>query len=319
MKQKIKNYLKKKRAQSFTFMVVPNSGGITRSLNIPLFTALLFIILLGVNIYFLARYPWRISEIVQLDTRITQLNDIIARQERDLKRIDPSIKKTQEIEEQINANNKMATEIQESFAAILNQTKGRKTVSRSRSYQPIRLPEYKLSSADNDLTKLEMLNENLEVLEKEIIRSEEQLSSLLSELGDFNRELDHMPTIWPVYGRITSGYGWRMHPIQKQRKFHDGIDISALSGTRVRATGAGTVSFSGYKSGYGWTVEINHGYGYKTRYAHNSRLLVSVGQNIRKGQTIAYSGNSGVSTAPHLHYGVIKNGKSENPINYLWQ
>lgn len=319
MWQKIKNFIKKKRGKGYTFMVVPNCTGTTKSVNIPFFTVILFFCLLGANLYFLLRYPLRVSQIINLDRKINQLNDIIARQERDLKQIDPSIKKTQEIEERINANNKLVNEIREAYTQILNKTKGKKSVSRGRGYNPIHLPEYKLTSTDNDLTKLEILNENLEYLEQEINKSESQLKTLLSELGTYNKELDHTPTIWPLYGRITSPFGGRIHPITRRWQVHTGVDISASTGTRVRATGAGVVSYAGYKSGYGWVVEINHGYGYQTVYAHNSKLLVKRGQTVKKGQTIAYSGSSGASTGPHLHYEVWRNGSRVNPVSYLWQ
>lgn len=317
MWQRFKNLIKKKKG--YTFMVVPNNTGTTRSLNIPFLVVLIFFCLLGANLYFLVRYPTRIHKIVGLQRQIDQLSDIINRQDRDLRQIDPSLKKTQEIEEQINNNNKLAAEIQELYAEILRKTKGRKTVSRGLVYRPIQLPQYKLSSADNDLTKLQILNENLDFLDKEIKKSDEVLKSLIVDLQSYDRELDHTPTIWPVYGRITSGFGGRIHPITRKWTTHTGVDLSAGNGTRVRAAADGVVEYAGYNGGYGWCVIINHGYGYKTLYAHNSKLLVKRGQRVNKGKIISYSGSSGRSTGPHLHYEVWRNGTRVNPVNYLWQ
>jgi|SRR5690554_1230499 len=319
MCQRLKNLIEKKKKKGYTFMIVPNSAGTTRSLNVSFFTFLLLLCLLGANLFFLIRYLMRIFKIVDLQRQKDQLGDIINRQERDLRQIDPSLKKTKEIEEQINKNNKLAAEIKAAYDAVLSKTKGKKAVSRGLSYRPIQLPQYKLSSADNDLTKLEILDANLGFLEKEIKKSDEDLEQLLKDLVSYDRELDHTPTFWPVYGRITSGFGGRIHPITRKWTRHSGIDLSARNGTRVRATADGVVEYSGYNGGYGWCVIINHGYGYKTLYAHNSKLLVKRGQSVKKGQTITYSGSSGRSTGPHLHYEVWRNGKRVNPANYLWQ
>lgn len=116
---------------------------------------------------------------------------------------------------------------------------------------------------------------------------------------------------WPVKGRITSGFGLR------SGGFHEAIDIGVPTGTTVRAARAGKVTFSGWASGYGYLVKISHGNGYETRYAHNSKLLVNVGQQVEQGQAIAYSGSTGNSTGPHLHFEIRKNGVELNPISVL--
>lgn len=125
----------------------------------------------------------------------------------------------------------------------------------------------------------------------------------------------YMLAIRPVRtGVVTSGYGPRR---MFGRTFHRGVDFGAPTGTPIYATGAGIVTFSGWKRGYGKIVEINHGNGYVTRYAHASRLLVDVGQQVRANQHIAAVGNTGDSTGPHLHYEVIYQGEHKNPATYL--
>ena len=116
---------------------------------------------------------------------------------------------------------------------------------------------------------------------------------------------------WPVRGRISSPYGPRWG------RMHHGIDIAVNTGTEVRAAAAGRVSFAGWNGDYGYLVVINHGDGVETRYAHNSRLLVSAGQYVTRGQVIARSGNTGNSTGPHVHFEIRFRGKSVNPLNYL--
>jgi len=123
--------------------------------------------------------------------------------------------------------------------------------------------------------------------------------------------------IWPVNGRITSSFGWRTHPIKKTRLFHNGLDIAVPAGTVVRAAASGEVVHSGWMNGFGYTVIIDHGRGVETLYAHNSRVTVAEGSMVNKGQQISVSGSTGLSTGPHLHFGVLRNGKPLNPSNYL--
>jgi murein DD-endopeptidase MepM/ murein hydrolase activator NlpD len=116
---------------------------------------------------------------------------------------------------------------------------------------------------------------------------------------------------YPARGKITSGFG------RRGQKNHNGIDIALPTGTPVKAADGGTVTFSGRQGTYGYLVIIDHGEGYTSYYGHNSKNLVSKGDKVHKGQTIALSGNTGRSTGPHLHFEVRKFGVPVNPINYL--
>jgi murein DD-endopeptidase MepM/ murein hydrolase activator NlpD len=120
-----------------------------------------------------------------------------------------------------------------------------------------------------------------------------------------------------IGGWISSHFGFRVDPFTGLGAFHRGVDFAGKPGTKVIATGAGTISFSGYKSGYGNVVEITHPTGYVTRYGHNSRNLVKRGQTVQKGQSIAIIGSTGRSTGTHVHFEVEKNGKVVNPRRYL--
>ncbi len=125
------------------------------------------------------------------------------------------------------------------------------------------------------------------------------------------------PSIWPVSGAVTSGFGWRNSPWEDGSEFHPGIDIAAGIGTPVVATADGEVEKTGWSGGYGNIVQINHGNGIETIYGHNSRIAVSVGQSVKKGQVISYAGSTGRSTGPHVHYEVRVNGTAVDPIKFL--
>ena len=129
-----------------------------------------------------------------------------------------------------------------------------------------------------------------------------------------------LPAIRPMMGHyaIHGGYGIRLHPILGIRRMHDGIDIMNDIGTPVYATGDATVIESGHSgTGYGIVIELNHGFGYTSIYAHLSRVLVSHNQKVKRGQLIGYSGNTGLSSGPHLHYEVKLNNKNINPKTYF--
>ncbi|MEJ2683646.1 MAG: M23 family metallopeptidase [Candidatus Sulfobium sp.] len=125
------------------------------------------------------------------------------------------------------------------------------------------------------------------------------------------------PNGWPTDGHITSPYGWRVDPMTGGREFHGGVDIAAEPGEPVRATADGIVSFAGWSGNNGNLVVIEHGMGFQTFYAHNRKVIVKVGQKVKRGQIISYMGSTGRSTGPHVHYEIWHDGRSVNPAKYL--
>ncbi|WP_201091048.1 M23 family metallopeptidase [Thiocystis minor] len=123
--------------------------------------------------------------------------------------------------------------------------------------------------------------------------------------------------LWPVSGRISSGYGLRRHPLTHRRQFHHGIDLAVPLGTPIRAVAAGRVSFSGWSGGYGQWVELDHGEGWTSRYAHGQTRRVQVGQRVQAGETLATVGATGMTTGPHLHFEIRHQGASLDPIAWL--
>jgi murein DD-endopeptidase MepM/ murein hydrolase activator NlpD len=162
------------------------------------------------------------------------------------------------------------------------------------------------------------LSKGLEGLEKSFANSGQQLSVLESLL--FNRELDRnaTPSRLPIANSyITSGFGGRADPFGGGGQYHKGIDFKASVGDPVLSVADGVVSFAGIKSGYGNVVDVDHGNGYITRYAHNSRLMVQPGDLVRAGQQVAKAGSTGRSTGAHVHFEVWQDGRVMNPRKFL--
>ena len=170
---------------------------------------------------------------------------------------------------------------------------------------------------DVDYTSLDLVDE-LGQFEARLSDRERQLDILESLLS--NRKLDEQSWLsgQPVSkGWISSPYGKRTDPFSGKLAMHDGIDFAGKEGSDVLAVAAGVVTWTGSKSGYGQMVEVSHGDGYVTRYAHNKQNLVAPGDVVRKGEPIALMGSSGRSTGAHVHYEVFKHGRSVDPSSYL--
>ena len=155
-----------------------------------------------------------------------------------------------------------------------------------------------------------------------LIRRANLLASSFDEamdsLASHNRQLAATPSIMPTQGWLSSSYkAMRMHPILHYPRPHKGIDITAPKGTPIQAPAGGVVTSTGWRSGFGNTVTINHGYGVVTKYGHASKILVKSGQRVKRGDRIALVGKTGLATAPHLHYEVHVNGRAVNPKRYV--
>ncbi len=182
-------------------------------------------------------------------------------------------------------------------------------------------PQYADSASEADRI-VDAVSAKLDLLDRQVysqIRSFDALRDLAYGQRD---RIANIPAIQPVseskLRTMASGYGYRRDPVYGTTKFHEGMDFSAPIGTPVYATGRGRVAFAGWKSGYGNVVEIDHGYNYLTRYAHLSRVDVSEGQSVDRGEQIGAVGNTGKSTGPHLHYEVRYKGEPQNPVNFYF-
>ena len=172
-----------------------------------------------------------------------------------------------------------------------------------------------LDEAAQDVDKYKAIYEAAEMAEQALINDNKSAFDYSSNPVNYNGG----QFSWPVPGsqRITSQYGYRIHPVYKTKKFHSGIDIGAGYGLNIVAAADGVVTLAATNGGYGKCIVINHGSGITTLYGHCSSLLVSSGESVSKGQVIAKVGSTGVSTGPHLHFEVRINGATTNPLPYI--
>lgn len=145
----------------------------------------------------------------------------------------------------------------------------------------------------------------------------ERYREVFDQLTEKRDRLDHTPSIMPTRGYLSRGFGYKDDPFTGFKQFHSGLDIANRVNTPIYATADGKVVSVRVNGGLGKMVAIDHGYGFKTRYAHLSKYNVKVGQRVKRGEVIGYMGNTGYSTGPHLHYEVLKNGKPVNPYKYI--
>jgi murein DD-endopeptidase MepM/ murein hydrolase activator NlpD len=164
----------------------------------------------------------------------------------------------------------------------------------------------------------EALDRGIQSLSDELRTQEEALAALEQYLLTEDTIAASIPTGKPVEdGWVSSFYGYRIDPFNGKKTFHDGLDIAAKSGSDVMAVADGIVTWVGERGGYGGLVEVDHGNGYVTRYAHNKTIKVKKGDRVSKGETLALMGSTGRSTGPHVHFEVLRDGQHVNPYNFI--
>lgn len=286
---------KPKKQKFFTFMIVPHDAqGRTISLKIPaswlkaaFFLTLFSILLVGSSIVYSTLISRKLLNYANTLTHSRQqqvvINDLSDKTSKVNQAIDELARKDNELRKMLGLKN-WESKVKLTTEQISPEGKTRKVSL-----------EFDLADA-----KLAERRQSLKELEEwvAVVRS----------------RFAQTPSTWPIFGRIASYFGYRVHP---WRGVHTGIDISARFGSPVRATAAGVVSFVGWEKGYGKTVKIDHGLGVSTLYGHNSSYAVRVGQKVNRGQIVSHVGMTGWTTGPHVHYEVRRGGRPVNPMAFL--
>ncbi|MGB9840580.1 peptidoglycan DD-metalloendopeptidase family protein [Thermovenabulum sp.] len=304
----------KKKKDSMTIMIVPHSD--KKTLSFFLDSKKISIVKYGV-IFSLFLILFLTFNLIRYINLIKSENYKLLQENQNYKEMEHKIKEynqqKKQLEDKINEVEKKLSKIEE-LEGKLNQVLKDNTF-KIQDYGLLQQKTTGLSSR-GDINRGELLLV-LNDLNEKLAEKEKNLKNLSEALMELKERVDSIPGLWPVQGEITSYFGYRKNPFGRGREFHDGIDISAAYGTKIKAAANGVVIFAGYKAGYGYTVIINHNNGIQTMYSHASKILVRKGQKVLKGQDIAAVGSTGRSTGAHLHFSLLHNGRFIDPLTYI--
>jgi murein DD-endopeptidase MepM/ murein hydrolase activator NlpD len=269
--------LLKKIHTPITIMLIPHSRSSSRSLRIPVVAAAVFCVMACVGAVFSVSLTIQALDYYRMKSEYARMA-------------------------------KHFTEMESTMASL------KKSESQFRQL-------FSLGSRKEVLKNLDTASEDgsidVETLKREVNASMAAVEEIKNYLAKEQDVFLASPSGWPAAGKISSGFGMRVHPRDGVRRMHTGLDITMPRGTALHATADGVVSFADRSGGNGNIVVIEHGHGLSTVYAHNTRNSVKAGQTVKRGEVIAYSGSTGVSTGPHVHYEVWRNGQSVNPEPFL--
>jgi murein DD-endopeptidase MepM/ murein hydrolase activator NlpD len=304
---------KKMDKRAYTFMLIPHRGIKTRSFSLPI-KALkgIGVAFLCVILFVAALQFKHMLTFWHAQAELDELASLRENKENHEEKVKSLIKLTEEMQGEMQKVTRLESEVRRSLGADSNGV-SRSGIDREAQGQPKWLLPLNYSNIDNIDEVIQRVKEINEIARQKQIT----LAALNASLTERNAIRAATPSIWPASGEVTSRFGLRNSPNGMGSSAHKGLDIAGAYGSPVRAAADGIVEISSSYYGYGLYVQIDHGHGLQTAYGHNSELAVSVGEKVKKGQVIAYMGNSGVSTGTHLHYEVIKNGVQVNPANFL--
>lgn len=292
---------------NITFVIFPSDGAEPKQLSVPvnlLWTVgVCSVIFVMANLFLMADYfDGRVDQ-ARLD-KLTRENGLIARQYTELK--------------------KSIGDIRDDYSDLVAKEEAIRTI--------FDLPEIDIEArqlgiggpTDPDLASITpatatalAVTAEVEGLARLSQFEKARYQEVFDLLADKRELLDHTPSIMPTRGYISRGYGRKIDPFTGIKRLHPGMDIANKTGTPIYAPADGRVASVRVNGGMGKMVVIDHGYGIKTRYGHLNKYAIKVGQRVKRGELIAYMGNTGYSTGPHLHYELLINGKSVNPYKYI--
>lgn len=289
-------------------MVVPHSEESTYSVRVPLFVGQLVVALcvLGIASFFALAYAYSRTLADAEEVRVLRKVNQAQQDE-----IDSFAEQTQQLLIQMQELEELSREVARRLGLSSKKEESRPG---ERALAAVGR-EYSSRAAGDRV--LDRAAGNLATLQELLPEKTVELRTLKEEVDEYSRRLAATPSIWPCGGRVTSGFGMRRSPFGRGSKFHYGIDIASVHGTAICVTADGSVTFAGYRRGFGNLVIVQHGYGFQTYYAHLSRFAVTPGQRVCRGRTIGYMGRTGSATGTHLHYEVHVNGVAVNPAQYM--
>ncbi len=308
-----------KKNNRFTIMFIPHYGSDPRSLSIThraiLIIGMMFILavisfsLLGNNYYFMLS---QMDELEQLRTINTIQGEQIISLDQEARAISAELKSIEELDREVRSLLEL-----EDFQDFLSETE----VPEKQPFLLSRGTDYEFPALQETTVEVKgetvVLHEELVQLKTELPGTRAAMEDLKVLVEDKKEQLAGTPSIWPTQGRITSPYGERRAPYSRRIEFHSGIDIGASRGTPVYATARGVVEMAAYNGGMGRMVSIRHPYGHRTIYAHLTNYVVEAGDSVEKGDVIGHVGSTGFSTGPHLHYEVLVNGETKDPMLFI--
>jgi murein DD-endopeptidase MepM/ murein hydrolase activator NlpD len=295
----------------FSILVFGQKTSKTRHLRLHKKTFKIALYLLGFGIlstiFFLCDY-------IQVRKKSFELSELRQETQEQRSKIHFFSSKIEELEKQLSR----LRDFDKRIRIIANLEKGQETTSfiGMGGPSPSDVRE-KLRAERDEKGLVRQMRTDIERLKSEATSQEESLSELEKLLQTKREVLVHTPSLWPAMGWVTSGFGFRTNPFTGLTQMHEGVDISNRVGTPVIAPADGIVSGTGNDWAHGKIVIISHGFGMITRYSHLSKILVGVGQKVRRGDKIAEVGTTGKTTGPHLHYEVRLNGIPVNPLRYI--
>jgi len=316
----LKKAVKKNKNKHITFLYIPENESSVKTLRMTSWIPKIIILVLIATLIYASSYTVayrNLKDKYEISLcNIQEITTINNSQKIEIERLEENAQKIQEqLCENVNAlqeikelvgikdDNTVPSNIQDNFSNI---------------YQSIPFQPIVNTNNTNFTDHIFELKTSFVSLSKVAKSQKTAIEDSAKSIKDRVAYLKAKPSIKPVVGKITAGYGYRKNPFSgRGSEFHKGVDFAAKRGTPVMATADGTVTYSGWKSGYGNMVIISHGYGFITVYAHNSQLLVKIGDKVKRGQIISKVGSTGRSTAPHLHYEIKLNGKNVDPSRYF--
>ncbi len=319
----LKKAYKRKRNRHITFLYIPENESSTKTLRLAAWIPFIIMLLIASTFTYAVSYTIAYNNLkIEYESSLCSIKNITAINNSQKIEIEKLEDNARQVQTQLYENIAALQELKEAVGVKCDKAPPAIPVNKIEEpsvLHPVIPLQPILSNNDADYS------EHINGLKTSLVSLSKEAKSLKTEIEDsvkpIKERLSYLkakPTGIPVKGRITANYGYRKNPFTNRgSEFHKGVDIAAKTGTSVVSTADGIVTFAGWKSGYGYLVIVSHGYGFTTAYAHNSKIVVKIGDKVTRGQVISKVGATGRSTAPHCHYEVKLNGKNVDPSRYF--